>query len=178
MKRVTLALVLVCLISIIPVQAKKKATASESDQDKGPFQSKTFTGLALRGLGPGLLIVEREYRVQGQLGILGTSRHVDFGENGANRRRSGKRASIDAGQRAGEAGGGAHGEVDASFLFVSELDFDLVELLATIDDAREARRGQGTAQPALDGVPSGVEPRELDVSPSRRSHPRVLICPS
>ena len=54
MKRLTLCLTLACLLLAFPVHAKNKA-AEETDEDKGPFQAKTFSGLALRGLGPGLV---------------------------------------------------------------------------------------------------------------------------
>jgi len=53
MKRLALCSVLVLMLSALPLAAKKKS--AKEDDDLGPFQAKTFTGLALRGIGPGLV---------------------------------------------------------------------------------------------------------------------------
>jgi len=55
MRRFALCLILACFLLPFPAHAKKKVAAEESEEDKGPFQASTFTGLAFRGLGPGLV---------------------------------------------------------------------------------------------------------------------------
>ena len=57
MKKLVSALlsILICTLLALPAAAQKKNKENESEEDKGPFQAKTFNGLKLREIGPGLV---------------------------------------------------------------------------------------------------------------------------
>jgi photosystem II stability/assembly factor-like uncharacterized protein len=47
--------ILICTLLALPAVAQKNNQDDESEEDKGPFQAKTFKGLKLREIGPGLV---------------------------------------------------------------------------------------------------------------------------